>query len=223
MTKRTTILTADGSDLWMNSNGVLGALADNVLCSRLSKACNAAMFASAGDSIDRGLALLAELKKQGFGVIYLGEPAAGVKAYRRPGFRKCEFCGCNTNAALRACCDKGREADCTAGVKAVPPGGMTAAEYLAKVEADPKRAAALQRGHERLAAGVAVASAYGSTDLTEGIAVGNLPLTSGDKRLVALVLTALGPKHAAMDDLAALLFAARSRGVLASDGGQSNG
>lgn len=27
------------------------------------------------------------------------------------GWRKCEFCGCETNARLRACCDKGRDAD----------------------------------------------------------------------------------------------------------------
>jgi hypothetical protein len=27
------------------------------------------------------------------------------------GFRKCEFCGCNTNARRRACCDRGRAAD----------------------------------------------------------------------------------------------------------------
>jgi len=27
------------------------------------------------------------------------------------GYRICEFCGCNTNAALRACCEAGRAAD----------------------------------------------------------------------------------------------------------------
>jgi hypothetical protein len=27
------------------------------------------------------------------------------------GLRICEFCGCRTNAHLRACCNKGREAD----------------------------------------------------------------------------------------------------------------
>lgn len=26
-------------------------------------------------------------------------------------WRKCEFCGCETNARLRACCEKGRDAD----------------------------------------------------------------------------------------------------------------
>ena len=26
-------------------------------------------------------------------------------------FRICEFCGCNTNARMRACCDAGRDAD----------------------------------------------------------------------------------------------------------------
>lgn len=31
--------------------------------------------------------------------------------YTHPPFRKCEFCGCNTNARVRACCDKGRAAD----------------------------------------------------------------------------------------------------------------
>lgn len=34
-----------------------------------------------------------------------------VASYTRPPFRKCEFCGCNTNAMVRACCDKGRAAD----------------------------------------------------------------------------------------------------------------
>lgn len=74
MAKRLTSVRADGSTMWSNSHGVLTAAADNVLCSRLSEAALAAMNASAGDAIDRGLALLAELKKQGFGVIYLGEP-----------------------------------------------------------------------------------------------------------------------------------------------------
>lgn len=27
------------------------------------------------------------------------------------GWRKCEFCGCETNAKLRACCDRGKDAD----------------------------------------------------------------------------------------------------------------
>ena len=33
------------------------------------------------------------------------------QAYQRPNYRICEFCGCNTNAAERACCDRGREDD----------------------------------------------------------------------------------------------------------------
>lgn len=28
-----------------------------------------------------------------------------------PEFRRCDFCGCNTNARMRACCARGREAD----------------------------------------------------------------------------------------------------------------
>lgn len=78
--KRPTTVQADGAHQWANSHGVLTAIADNVLCSRLADAARAAMNASAGDSIDRGLALLAELEKQGFGVIYMGEPErnAGV-------------------------------------------------------------------------------------------------------------------------------------------------
>lgn len=31
--------------------------------------------------------------------------------YERPEFRTCEFCGCDTNARMRACCEKGRDAD----------------------------------------------------------------------------------------------------------------
>lgn len=26
-------------------------------------------------------------------------------------YRKCEFCGCNTNAQVRACCERGKAAD----------------------------------------------------------------------------------------------------------------
>lgn len=33
-------------------------------------------------------------------------------------YRTCEFCGCNTNAAARACCDKGRDADRATGAAA---------------------------------------------------------------------------------------------------------
>jgi hypothetical protein len=41
------------------------------------------------------------------------ESVETVKArnYERPGMRRCEFCGCKTNAALRACCHSGNEAD----------------------------------------------------------------------------------------------------------------
>lgn len=72
--KRPTTIQADGATMWSNSNGVLTEAADNVLCARLASAAHTAINASAGDSIDLGLALLAEMKKQGFGVIYLGEP-----------------------------------------------------------------------------------------------------------------------------------------------------
>lgn len=34
-----------------------------------------------------------------------------VANYSRPPFRTCEFCGCHTNARVRACCEKGRAAD----------------------------------------------------------------------------------------------------------------
>ena len=44
----------------------------NVVASRLGLACNAAASQSAGDSIDRGLGLLQELQRQGFGVFDLG-------------------------------------------------------------------------------------------------------------------------------------------------------
>lgn len=70
--KRPTTIQADGTDFWMNSHGVLTSAADSVLCSRLAAAARAAR--PGGDSIDHGLSLLAELKRQGFGVIYLGEP-----------------------------------------------------------------------------------------------------------------------------------------------------
>jgi hypothetical protein len=33
-------------------------------------------------------------------------------------FRRCEFCGCNTNAAMRACCAQGRVADLDARMAA---------------------------------------------------------------------------------------------------------
>ena len=34
-----------------------------------------------------------------------------VATYSRPPFRTCAFCGCHTNARVRACCEKGRTAD----------------------------------------------------------------------------------------------------------------
>jgi hypothetical protein len=72
MARRVTNVSADGTDLWMNSHGVLDAAADNVLCSRIAEAARAAR--PGGDSIDHGLSLMAELRRQGFGLIYLGEP-----------------------------------------------------------------------------------------------------------------------------------------------------
>ena len=76
--KRPTTIQADGAFMWANSHGILDSGADNVLCSRLAAAARAAL--PGGDSIDHGLSLLAELKRQGFGVVYLGEPdASGVK------------------------------------------------------------------------------------------------------------------------------------------------
>ena len=35
----------------------------------------------------------------------------GAPAWDSPPMRKCEFCGCNTNAFVRKCCDKGHKAD----------------------------------------------------------------------------------------------------------------
>jgi hypothetical protein len=44
------------------------------------------------------------------------------------GWRKCDFCGCTTNAKARACCDQGRAADratsTPVGGVALPPGGQ---------------------------------------------------------------------------------------------------
>lgn len=37
------------------------------------------------------------------------------------GFRKCEFCGCRSNAKSRACCEKGREADKLSAAPAAQP------------------------------------------------------------------------------------------------------
>lgn len=50
-----------------------------------------------------------------------------------PRWRICEFCGCNTNARLRACCEQGRDADLktpnaeVTGGPALPAPGRTAA------------------------------------------------------------------------------------------------
>jgi hypothetical protein len=74
-----TTIEANGSSLWMNSNGVLTSMADNVLCVRLARALHIAAQDHHADSIDQGLVLLAELKRQGFGVIYQGEPEAAEK------------------------------------------------------------------------------------------------------------------------------------------------
>lgn len=76
MAQRRTTIDANGADYWANSHGILNAAVDNVLCSRLAAAARAAR--PGGDSIDHGLSLLAELQRQGFGVIYVGEPAIGV-------------------------------------------------------------------------------------------------------------------------------------------------
>lgn len=80
MARRITSVSADGTDIWMNSNGVLTEATDNVLCSRIAAAVRAAGGAH-GDMIDHGLSVLAQLRRQGFGVIYLGEPEgnSGVK------------------------------------------------------------------------------------------------------------------------------------------------
>lgn len=52
----------------------------NVIASRLGSACDAAALQSAGDSIDRGLGLLQELQKVGFGVFDLGAEYAAPPA-----------------------------------------------------------------------------------------------------------------------------------------------
>lgn len=45
---------------------------DNVIAYKLGRACEAAAQQSAGDGIDRGLALLQELQNEGFGVFDIG-------------------------------------------------------------------------------------------------------------------------------------------------------
>lgn len=83
MAKRIRNVSAHGSDLWMNSDGVLTEAADNVLCSRIAQAARAAR--PGGDSIDHGLSLLIELRRQGFGLIYIGEPAAPIRVSETSG------------------------------------------------------------------------------------------------------------------------------------------
>ena len=51
----------------------------NIDASRLGRAADATAVASAGDSIDRGLALLKELQAVGFGVFHLGPDAMQAK------------------------------------------------------------------------------------------------------------------------------------------------
>jgi len=48
--------------------GRVTASCDNVIAWRLGEACNRAAQASAGDLIDRGLGLMAELEKIGFSI-----------------------------------------------------------------------------------------------------------------------------------------------------------
>lgn len=57
---------------WMNSDGPLTSMMDNVLASRMGQAARSAK--QGGDSIDHGLSLLHELKRMGFNVHYVGEP-----------------------------------------------------------------------------------------------------------------------------------------------------
>lgn len=61
----------------------LDAAMDNVLAWRLSDAFKAAQKASAGDPIDRGLALLRALNEQGFDVLPTGEQNAHLFPGRR--------------------------------------------------------------------------------------------------------------------------------------------
>lgn len=57
---------------WMNSEGPLTSMMDNVLASRLGQAARSAQLG--GDSIDHGLSLLRHLNEMGFEVRYKCEP-----------------------------------------------------------------------------------------------------------------------------------------------------
>jgi hypothetical protein len=65
------------------------------------------------------------LRRAAAGVSETGDAAqpqsnGGANADLPEGWRKCEFCGCNTNAKLRACCQRGkREAARAAGWEVV--------------------------------------------------------------------------------------------------------
>lgn len=64
----------------------------NVVASRLGRSCDAAALQSAGDGIDRGLALLQELQKEGFGVFNLGaEYAAAPEPLAQPEQKPVKF------------------------------------------------------------------------------------------------------------------------------------
>lgn len=56
----------------------------NIVASKLGAACVEAMASSAGDSIDRGLGLLHELQKEGFGVFDLGAEYAPPQPQATP-------------------------------------------------------------------------------------------------------------------------------------------
>ncbi len=60
----------------------LGASMDNVLAWRLGEACNKAAAETAGDYIDRGLALRRRLEDAGFGIVQL-DPASTLFGGRR--------------------------------------------------------------------------------------------------------------------------------------------
>ncbi len=57
---------------WMNSDGPLTTMMDNVLAYRMGQAARKAQ--PGGDGIDFGLSLLTELNRMGFEVRYSGEP-----------------------------------------------------------------------------------------------------------------------------------------------------
>lgn len=78
-----------------------------------------------GSPVERGVRRLVEKRKE-LGMLKLKHldralqheqmlDGAAWKAANEPPqtprWRRCEFCRCQTNARLRACCDKGRDAD----------------------------------------------------------------------------------------------------------------